>query len=179
MSKKRLPLIIAVILVLAVVFLSILRLRQYKDHTEDGMQTQTQTTDQSATVKARPTVDELFKLTNDDRALAGVAAVGLNEQLNKSAQLKADEMERTGDFAHTSTDGKEGWTYIVDVGGIECIETGENINNHADERTSQEIMDSWFAGPPGIRNAIRDPKWELMGFAVSEHYVVQHFCDTH
>mgnify|MGYP000871518715 FL=1 len=110
-----------------------------------------------------PTVDELLRLVNEERAKVGVAPLVIDARLNQSAQKKADDMVKNNYFAHVSpVDGRQGYTYIFDV-MPECKEGSENYYFH-DKRASSELaLDWWRQSPPHIK-AIRDPNYYSTGF---------------
>ena len=73
-----------------------------------------------------PTVDELLRLVNEERAKVSVAPLVIDARLNQSAQKKADDMVKNNYFAHVSpVDGRQGYTYIFDV-MPECKEGSEH-----------------------------------------------------
>ena len=123
-----------------------------------------------------PTVDELLRLVNEERAKVSVAPLVIDARLNQSAQKKADDMVKNNYFAHVSpVDGRQGYTYIFDV-MPECKEGSENYYFH-DKRASSELaLDWWRQSPPHIK-AIRDPNYYSTGFGISaDRVVVEHFC---
>jgi uncharacterized protein YkwD len=175
MKRKR-QLIMAGIIVLVAAVLVGLILNRDKP-TQPEHQAQQMTDD--VPPKARPSADELIKITNEERAKAGVNAVVLNPILNQTALIKAEEMERTGSYTSVNPEtGKKGLAYIHAAEGINCIYVGENLNNQATTRDSRDIMEAWLNSGRNHRAAILDPRWEEMGFGISENYVVQHFCDV-
>ena len=131
--------------------------------------------------KEPPTVAELLRLTNEERAEVGAKALTLHDKLNRSAQLKAEEMERTGVFEHVSPSGKQGWTYIDDV-GMTCRDTAENLSGNETPQigtpfSAEDVLTSWMTSVKGHKESVLSPRWELVGYGVSANYVVQHLCD--
>lgn len=123
-----------------------------------------------------PTVDELLRLVNEERAKVGVAALVLDERLNQSAQKKADDMVKNNYFAHVSpVDGRQGYTYIFDV-MPECKEGSENIRDNDEHiNTSHEAFKAWTDSAPHHR-AMVDSSYAKTGFGISGDRVVEHFC---
>lgn len=121
--------------------------------------------------KAPISVQGLFELTNAERAKVGVAPLKLDERLNQSAQRKVDEMVAENHYGHLNLAGVHGYTYVSAF--LECSYASENINNRA--RYSNDTVTSWMNSPLH-RDAILDPRYDLVGFGVSGEYVVQHFC---
>ncbi len=124
-----------------------------------------------------PNVDDLLRLTNAERAKAGVAPLKLDTRLNQSAQMKADEIARTGVFEHVGTDGRHGYEYIKDT-GLSCTSASENLEAG---NSSEEAISEWMASTLGHREAILNPNYDLVGFGISQgpayKNVVQHFCN--
>ncbi len=124
-----------------------------------------------------PTISELLALTNAERTKKGLKPYANEALLNKSAQLKAEDMTKYDYFAHMNpTTGKHGYTYVIDVGDS-CIYQSENIAWHsASFNNSTEVLKTWMSSKPH-REAILDPRYETIGFGISGQNVVAHFCD--
>jgi uncharacterized protein YkwD len=129
----------------------------------------------------RPTVEGLLEYTNMERAKAGVVPLELNPLLNKSAQMKVDELERErqpGKASHTRlSDGRRGYMYIGDA-GVACKRGSENLMIGSYGHSSRQTVDAWMNSKEGHREALLSSDFEQVGFAVSENYIAQHFCDT-
>ena len=123
-----------------------------------------------------PTVDELLRLVNAERAKVGVAPLTLDERLNQSAQRKADDMTEYGYFDHVSpNDGRHGFEYIADT-GIYCETDSENLTQNTLINDARHAFDAWVASE-AHHSAMVDPAYDLTGFGISGNYVVQHFCN--
>lgn len=123
-----------------------------------------------------PTVDELLRLVNDERAKVGVARLTLDERLNASAQRKADEMVAENRFEHTNNAGVHGYAYAQEV-APECIYISENYTGAF---SSKDAMSRWLDSTPH-RLAIQDSRYDITGIAIQRapdwYIVVEHFCD--
>jgi uncharacterized protein YkwD len=123
-----------------------------------------------------PTADEMLKLVNAERAKIGVTPLTIDPLLNKSAQMKADDMQK-GQYGHINTDGRHGYMYISDT-GKKCVWQGENINA---AQSSNESVEEWVNSPEHYK-AMVDSRYEQTGFGISlqgkYYYTVQHFCDV-
>lgn len=119
-------------------------------------------------------VEELFELTNAERAKAGVKPLELDERLNQSAQRKAEIMVAENRFSHIDNDGVHGYEYIYDY--IQCEYASENITDNVYVNSSKSAINAWMNSELH-REAILDSDYELVGFGVEETKVVQHFCD--
>lgn len=118
------------------------------------------------------TPDELLAITNQIRTENSVKPLELDVNLNKSAQMKLDEMTKDGVFEHVSAAGKNGYLYIADTTTY-CYFGSENL-----QRVSpyvDAITD--FSGSKAHWDAVNNSDYESVGFAMNEKYLVQHFCD--
>lgn len=124
-----------------------------------------------------PTVDELFRLVNEERAKVGVAPLVLDPLLNQSAQMKAQDMLDRNYFTHTDpTTGKNnGLDYALAI-GKQCTWISENISWGENENTSQSAMIGWKNSKPHY-TAMIDPRYESTGFGIAGNKIAEHFCD--
>lgn len=141
------------------------------------------TTHQQEAPKLALTVDNLLKLVNREREKAGVAPLQLDERLNKTAQMKADDMARYNYFAHVNPNtGKHGYEYLNDE-NIQCSPASENLASLVgDMRNAEATVDGWV-GSKAHREAILNGKHTLTGFGVAKlndgrgtYVAVEHFC---
>ena len=122
---------------------------------------------------------ELFTLTNQERADNGLPALHLDNRLNTSATLKANDMFANNYWAHVSPSGVQPW-YWFGQAGYSYSYAGENLAKDFD--TSSGVMDGWM-NSPGHRANILNPNYTDIGFAVENGtlvggqttLVVQHF----
>ena len=124
----------------------------------------------------KPTAQEMLELVNKERAKYGVAPLVLDERLNKSAQIKAEDMDKNNYFAHQDKNGKQGYSYIFETTNHECSYAGENIYKWYDA-TSQSAFDWWKNSEPHYK-AILNPEYKTTGFGIAgeQNMTVQHFC---
>lgn len=130
-------------------------------------------------VKAEPpTVEELFKLTNEERAKVGVKPLKLDAKLNKSALLKVQDMYKYGYYGHVNPEtGKNGPEIVFDSGYPECKTASENLASGGDyHKTAGAVIDDWM-NSKSHRDALLLGKYTNVGFAVSADYTVMHLCD--
>lgn len=123
-----------------------------------------------------PDAQELLELVNAERAKVGVAPLVIDERLNASAQMKADDMVKYNYFGHVNHDGTRGASYIgITAPGV-CSIGSENIrDNNTDINTSREAVDGWMSSKPHHEAMLRSD-FTLTGFGVRNDQVVQHFC---
>lgn len=128
----------------------------------------------------KPTVDELLRLVNEERARNGVAPLAIDPRLNQSAQLKSDDMAKYHYFAHISpNDGRHGYEYINDL-NISCKAASENINlSRGKNTTARAIVDDWISSKPH-HDAMIDSRYTTTGFGSTWDggtlNATEHFC---
>jgi uncharacterized protein YkwD len=126
-------------------------------------------------------VQGLLEATNKERKKAGVKPLILDERLNASAQMKIKDLEVDGwsHNPHVSSDGKDGYTYIFDF-AIECTYGSENLatvlNNEHHNTSAQGATKTWLNSEKH-KEALLNERYEFVGFAYNDGFVVQHFCD--
>lgn len=125
-----------------------------------------------------PTPDEILKLVNAERERVGVKPLAVNQNVQKSAQLKAQDMWDRKYFSHNipGTDNP----YTTEMGKLilaSCSQVGENIadNSNRPTITSQEAFTAWKNSPAHYK-AMIDPSYTATGIGVAGDKVVQHFC---
>ena len=132
---------------------------------------------------------ELLELVNAERQRIGVAPLVMDENVQKSAQLKADDMIAKGYRQHDIPGLGDMYTqemrYLI-YQQAKCTMSGENYytgayypKSDAFVSTSREAFNGWMSSKPH-REAIQDPKYKKTGFGVSTNnttlVAVQHFC---
>ncbi len=134
---------------------------------------------ETVSVVEPPTVEELLTLVNAERANVGVAPLVLDQRLNASAQLKADDMQTDGYYNHIDpVTGKNGATYIFDTAPGICKIASENLVSEVSTHSARNAVSSWMASVKH-KEAILDPKYTITGFGISKDYAVEHFCSLH
>ena len=138
-----------------------------------------------AKVEAKPpTASEILGLVNAERAKIGVAALVVYENLVRSAECKAIDMDKFDYFGHQDKDNsgrKNGLDYLDSL-MPGCSYIGENYQaTSRASATSQTALDWWMNSPPH-REALLSDKYSKTGIGVvydesREYYIaVQHFC---
>ena len=132
---------------------------------------------------------EILELVNQERARIGVAPLVMDENVQKSAQLKANDMI-TKDYRQHIIPGlgdmyTQEMRYLI-YQRAKCSHSSENYYTGAYHpksdvfvSTSREAFNGWMSSKPH-REAIQDPKYKKTGFGVSTNnttlVAVQHFC---
>ena len=106
----------------------------------------------------------LATLTNEARAASDAPALTRNAQLDKAAQLAADDMAAKGYFAHVSPDGKDPWYWLNQAGYLYSY-AGENLAvNFSD---SDALQKAWMASPTHHANIVK-PEYTQIGFGTAQ-----------
>lgn len=125
---------------------------------------------------------EILELVNQERARIGVAPLVMDENIQKSAQLKADDMEAKGYRQHNipGTNSMLSPEMAQLYRESNCSVAGENLTwgiLNDNENTSQASFTAWMNSEPH-RKAIQNPKYTKTGIGVKSGIVVQHFCQV-
>jgi uncharacterized protein YkwD len=122
---------------------------------------------------------DIISLTNQNRAVAGIATLTTNSLLTQAAQQKADDMAAKSYYAHISPEGRSP-LYWLNLAGYQYLNAGENLV--IDRTTSEQVVDSWMSSPDHRENILR-PQFTEIGVGVASGayeglntiYVVQEF----
>ncbi len=117
-------------------------------------------------------IDELLATTNEIRTENGVRPLELDANLNRSADMKLLTMTQEDEFEHSDKNGKHGYTYIADTTDY-CVSGSENIFR----RYPKDSLIRNFESSKPHWDAVNNPDYEAVGFAVNSQYFVMHFCD--
>lgn len=126
-------------------------------------------------------VNRVLELVNIERANAGVAPLVLDEALCNAANMRAIEMDRTGEFSHTRPNGNSCFE-VYDICGVEPGAYGENIA--AGQPTPEDVVNGMYGwmNSPGHKANILNPAYTRMGLGYStggggayHHYWAQEF----
>ncbi|MEY9998101.1 uncharacterized protein YkwD [Streptomyces sp. V4I8] len=119
------------------------------------------------------TVGRILQLVNQERAKSGLQPLALNAKLNGAAQGYANQMARTGVYAHTGSDGSSPGDRIKRA-GYDWSRWAENI--HHRKGSPEVIMADWMKSPLHRAN-ILDPRLKEIGIGVdaSGSYWTQNF----
>lgn len=125
-------------------------------------------------------VQEMLELVNKERTDRGIAPLTLHESLNKSAQLKADDMWNRDYRDHYLPEDPNATLTLEMASYVEpyCESSSENYvhNNDTGPMTSHNAIYSLMESKPH-KEAILNPAYTMIGMGVSNNDVaVQHFC---
>lgn len=115
----------------------------------------------------------LLEQTNKTRASANEVPLTMNVQLNKAAQLKAQNMLEDQYWAHTAPDGTEPWTWFDEV-GYRYVAAGENLAR--DFKTDQGVIAAWMNSKEHRENVLNAGYTEV-GFGIASGSLDGHATD--
>lgn len=99
---------------------------------------------------------------NEARSNAELPPLKENIRLNQSAQLKADDMQKKGYWAHNAPDGTEPWVFFEKV-GYTYTKAGENLAKCY--KTPAQAVQAWIDSPTHYDNIVGD--YEEAGFGMT------------
>lgn len=145
----------------------------FKDETDQNIdEIQTQQPEQEAGSKA----EQVLNLVNKERAKAGVSLLKEDGQLNRLAQLKAEDMAKKGYFSHTSPTYGSAFD-MMKAAGVSYRTAGENIAKG--QKSPETVMNGWMNSSGHRANILENDYTRLgVGYAVAENgttYWVQIF----
>lgn len=126
------------------------------------------------------TADQLYKLSNNNSALEpallqqyineyrGINNLPLlknNATLDKSAELKLNDMVANNYFGHDSPSGLTPW-YFINKAGYTYIKAGENLA-YGNYKNEQKIVDEWIASPTHKANLL-SPDYKEYGVYIKK-----------
>jgi uncharacterized protein YkwD len=125
-------------------------------------------------------INALWQGTNDQRAQNGLAALTLDPLLNKSAQLKCDDMVAKDYWQHNAPDGTEPWAFMQRA-GVQYSAGAENLAYGFSGAGA--VISGWMNSPGHRANMLGDYTNVGFGICNSPNYVgngpqtiiVQHF----
>lgn len=108
--------------------------------------TESRETNPTPTIDTSPgnaSIDEMFRLINEERAAAGLPAVYYCDDIQSAADLRAAELNEYYDMQHNRPDGREAVTVFSDL-GITYSMLGENytLGPPSAQLAMQEFMNS-------------------------------------
>lgn len=127
----------------------------------------------------KPTAKEMLELVNMEREKHGAKPLTIDPNVQKSAQLKADDFSKRDYYSHIIKGTKYTLTQEMEKYiNASCSYSSENING--DILNSKSAIDTWMGSKPH-KKAILDKRYTLTGFGISQekdgdYFTVQHFC---
>lgn len=119
----------------------------------------------------RESDEVLVRLHNEARHDAGCGPLRLNDQLDRAAEGKADEMARFNYMDHTNKDGSS-FDKRISRAGYDWKSVGENIARGFSSPSS--VMSAWMKSPTHRANVLAC-KYTEVGFGENDGYWAAEF----
>lgn len=100
----------------------------------------------------------VFHFVNEERKKRGVGELVYNIQLEKTAQMHAEDMVNRNFFAHVNPDGVDVMTRVKTY-KYDQRDVGENIA--LGQENVEEVMNNWLNSPPHLENLLRSNFTEM------------------
>ena len=113
------------------------------------------------------TIEDLLKTMNSSRTAEGAKPLSLNDQLNSSAQLKANDMAAKNYWSHIDPSGTQPWRWFKQV-GYDYSSAGENLAYGFSD--SDDINAAWMNSATHKANILGDYDDVGFGIANSSNY---------
>ncbi len=113
-------------------------------------------------VAANISVDDLLRITNQDRQANGLPPLRLDGELMQAAAGKAQDMFVNNYWAHISPSGTTPWDFIKGA-GYNYLYAGENLARGYD--TADSVVNAWMNSPSHRENML-SPNYQDVGFAI-------------
>ncbi len=108
--------------------------------------------------------DEVVRLTNEKRVIAGLAPLQADDTLAQAAQAKGADMINRDYWAHVAPDGTQPWQFFLNA-GYKYRYAGENLAR--DFTNPGSAVEAWMASPTHKENLLSANDREI-GIAVVE-----------
>lgn len=108
------------------------------------------------------TIEEVVRLTNEQRLAQGLPPLAYNETLSDAARRKAANMFEENYWSHNSPTGKSPWVWFS-AAGYRYTHAGENLAK--DFGSSDRMMEAWMNSATHKANIVSD-KFHDIGIAV-------------
>ena len=115
-------------------------------------------------VRAAMMPEDIVLESNRARAQAGLLLLVPDEALSAAAQARAEDMARSGLFAHHGADGSSPWAWLKDQ-GYSFSRAAENLAVNYDN--AGDVVEGWLASP-GHRKNLLDARLTEIGIGVAE-----------
>jgi hypothetical protein len=107
--------------------------------------------------------ENLLEKHNEQRAQLGLPLLKINEELNQSAQKKAEQMIASNCWSHYCPDGQSPWNFFLES-GYDYYFAGENLAEGF--TTIDRVMLAWINSPTHRDNIIKS-HFEDIGFGIT------------
>lgn len=115
--------------------------------------------------KAERFIEEVIRLTNEERKKEGLPALGTMTKLDKAARIRADELKEK--YSHDRPDGTSCFTVLDDVNINGYSAVGENIA--LGQRSPEQVVEAWM-NSEGHRRNIMNEDFEKIGVGFASNF---------
>lgn len=120
--------------------------------------------DQQGSLNQSSKAAQVLSIVNSERSQAGLGNLSLDSQLNKLAQMKAEDMAENGYFSHTSPTYGSAFD-MMNQYGFSYRTAGENIAKG--QKTASSVMSAWMNSQGHRANILGSGYTKLgVGYAV-------------
>jgi uncharacterized protein YkwD len=118
--------------------------------------------------------ENLLAYTNEQRERNGLKPLRINQLLNRSALLKAEDMKTRNYWSHDDPEGRKAW-YIITGVGYRYSVAGENLANGY--VSGIDAIAGWMKSPSHRDNILKE-EYKEVGFGVLRHISYQGLSDN-
>lgn len=117
--------------------------------------------------EAKPvaTKEELLVEVNRRRSNLGLVSLQYSPELERSAQIKCDDMITNDYFGHEDSNGKQGHQIAFETLGLFGNYSENLFFSSQLDRSAKAIFDGWFDSPPH-KEAILNQSYTMTGFGI-------------
>ncbi len=108
--------------------------------------------------------DKVLAMVNKEREKKDQPKLVMDSLLQKSAQMKAEDMAKRGYFSHNTPDGKDPWHWLK-INGVSYAAAGENLAMNFNN--ASEVVPAWMNSPKHKEN-IMNEQYLLTGIGVAK-----------
>jgi uncharacterized protein YkwD len=124
-----------------------------------------------------PTRIDLLNAVNAQRTKNGVTSLIIDERLNSSAQVKAEDMVKNHYFGHIDKNGHHGYELAHEYAPDICNTASENLVWQTDGSSiTVEGAMNWWENSKHHYQAMIDKNYHWTGFGIVKDAIVEHFC---
>ena len=109
--------------------------------------------DQQGSLNQSSKAAQVLSIVNSERSQAGLGNLSLDSQLNKLAQMKAEDMAENGYFSHTSPTYGSAFD-MMNQYGFSYRTAGENIAKG--QKTASSVMSAWTVSYTHLKTKVEN-----------------------
>jgi uncharacterized protein YkwD len=111
--------------------------------------------------------EKILEMVNKERKSNDFGELMENKELEKAAEMKAEDMAKGGYFSHVTPDGKDPWHWL-EINGIKYSAAGENLA--AKFKNPAKVVPAWMESPTHKKNVLNSEYTQTgIGIAKGEY----------